>query len=62
MYPLAVATPGNGKNAKPVGASLLAMLVPLAISPGSRQKWQHLPEPDRQQAGSYKRAACISNT
>jgi hypothetical protein len=31
MYPLTVATAVNGQNAKPVGASLLAMLLPLAI-------------------------------
>jgi hypothetical protein len=40
MYPLNVATVANGQSAKPVGASLLAML---------------LRNPNRQQAGSYKR-------
>jgi hypothetical protein len=37
MYPLIVATVVNGQNAKPVGASLLAMLLPLVISVRTRQ-------------------------
>jgi hypothetical protein len=37
MYSLSVATIVNGQNAKPVGASLLAMLLPLVIYVRTRQ-------------------------
>jgi hypothetical protein len=53
MYLLSVATVGKGKNAKPVGASLLAMLLPLAVCVRRPSLRMHLRNSDRQQAGSY---------
>ncbi len=62
MYPLSVATVVNGQNAKPVGASLLAMLLPLVIYVRTRQFDDAFAQPGSPASWLLHRAERISNS